>query len=405
VSLTEYVKGRRWFRAKAKGLVSATVDETFPIDDVALSIVLLRYDDGSTDRYVLAMRDSEYDVLADEGVLAKLLEKFKGFTVTSDKGSKLVFRPYPGFAYEAAKPRVLGAEQTNTSVLFGDRFILKVVRKLDEGTSAELEMGDFLTRHGYASAPPVMGAIELGTSTVGILHRLVPNRGDAWTATLKDMDAGLAHASLLGKRVGEMHVVLAGGTEPAFAPEAIRADARKKLAAHVEAEARAVEKYLRPGDLPRVIERLGAFAGQSEDPIAMRVHGDLHLGQILATADDFVIIDFEGEPSRTLAERKAKRSPLADVAGMLRSFDYAAATALKGAEARAWYAKAKAAFEDAYRTATRLSPVLALSDEAWRRNLDFFLFEKAIYEIGYEANNRPDWIAIPQGGVAALLDA
>jgi len=470
-AIATYIKGRRWFRAKARGLASATVDETFTVrlagEDVAFSIVLCKYEDGETDRYVVPMATATgaeavrlrserpqvvigdaarpalggsapttdrshvdggviYDALGSERLLGALLDQFRGdgLRVKSDKGqSTLVFRAYPALA--SAKPanvapRLMTSEQTNTSVLYGDAFILKVVRKLDEGTSAELEMGEVLTRQGYASAPPVMGAIELESgpssrSTVGILHRQVVNRGDAWGATLKELSAqrgeaggkSLADAALLGRRVGEMHVVLAGATEPAFAPEPIRREHRQKLAAALGREAQAVERFLRNGDLARILARLDAFVDQDEDPIAMRIHGDLHLGQILATEDDFVIIDFEGEPSRSLAERKAKRSPLADVAGMLRSFDYAAATVLRPtspAAARAWHAKACDAFIRAYRAATQGSRTLTLSPDAWRKSLDFFLVEKSIYEVGYEANNRPDWIRIPQEGIADLLD-
>jgi trehalose synthase-fused probable maltokinase len=471
-AITSYVKERRWFRAKARGLVSATIAETFPLRldnvDVAFSVILCSYDDGGSERYVLPIATASgeeaarlmrerphlvigtssndgavihYDALGSERLLTALLDRFRdGLTVSShdEEGEvrhELVFRILP--AFEGIKlgnvaPRPMTTEQTNTSIVYGDGFVLKIIRKLEDGPSAELDVGEFLTRHGYASAPLVAGAIEIGfgersgsgqgvgtepqPATVGILHRFVPNRGDAWTATLQALEASDAveayrtKAALLGRRVGEMHAVLAKGTGPAFVPEPIRKDTRRRLADAVVKEARALTKFLRDGDLPRIVRRLDAFVDQSDDPIAMRIHGDLHLGQILATPeDDFILIDFEGEPARSLAERKVKRSPLADVAGMLRSFHYAAATVLRARNYDAserWYRGVAATFLEAYREAThrRAHPGLTLSSDLWRKTLDFYLFEKCIYEVGYEANNRPDWIAIPQDGIADLLD-
>jgi trehalose synthase-fused probable maltokinase len=450
--ITSYVKARRWFRAKARGLVSATIDETFALhldgETVDFDVIACAYEDGATDRYVLpiatatgaeaerlkreqahlvigevAGRGTLYDALGSERLLAALLGQFASGSerrVESQRGA-LVFRAARGHDAGASNvaPRPTKTEQTNTSIVFGDAFILKVVRKLDEGVSAELEMGEFLMRHGYASSPHVVGAIEIERSgaepsTVGILHRFVPNQGDAWTSTLKELEGSpsperyLPRAALLGKRVGEMHVVLAAGTEANFVPERIDRDVRANLVAMVRNEARSVGKWLREGDEARIASRLDAFVELGEDPVAMRIHGDLHLGQILSTGDDYMLIDFEGEPARSLAERKAKRSPLADVAGMLRSFDYAAATALRAksaAQARAWYRAVASAFLEAYRSATCSCAALAISDTLFHESLDFYLLEKCVYEIAYEANNRPDWIAIPRDGLGDLLDA
>jgi trehalose synthase-fused probable maltokinase len=479
-----YLKERRWFRAKSRGLVSAAIEETFPLlldaaspsaEEVTLCIVLCTYEDGGSDRYVMAMATASgaeaarikteqphlvvgeaspallhamgrseavpasivYDALGSERLLAPLLRLFdNGGTRVEGRGGAaaetVVFRPFPGFAASAAgsvTPRPTKGEQTNTSIVFGDSFILKVVRKLDEGASAELEMGEFLTQHGYSSSPQVVGAIELeragggkSASTVGILHRFVANQGDAWTFTLKELDASrsperyLPHAALLGRRLGELHVVLAAGAEPEFALERLGKSARAKLAATVMAESRALGQWLREGDASRIEARVAAFVDLAEDPVAMRVHGDLHLGQILWTGDDFVLIDFEGEPARTLEERKAKRSPLADVAGMLRSFDYAAAIARGAAStpaaaawspeaARAWWRAVASEFLKAYRTAIGSCAALRMDDESFRKALDLHLLEKTFYELAYEANNRPDWIAVPRDGLRDLLDS
>jgi predicted trehalose synthase len=456
-TITSYVKERRWFRAKARGLVSATIEEAFPLRlddvDVAFSIIVCRYEDGGSERYVLPIatasgeeaarirrerpfavigpspRDAaaiQYDAVGSDRLLAALLDRFRGggTTVPSrETAHRLVFRALPAFEtsrYGSVAPRPTTTEQTNTSIVYGDGFVLKIIRRLDEGSSAELEVGEFLTRHGYAGAPLVVGAIEIERAgagsqpaTVGVLHRFVANESDAWTATLKTLERSASpadyapKAALLGERVGAMHAVLAEGTEPSFAPEPIGKDARRRLADAVAREARTLERFLGDGDLGRIATRLEAFVEQNEDPIAMRIHGDLHLGQILATPDDdFVLIDFEGEPARSLAERKAKRSPLADVAGMLRSFHYAAATVLRPKDreaSHAWYRGVTAPFLDAYRNATHGRAHSAMSADTWTKTLDFCLFEKCIYEIAYESNNRPDWIAIPKEGIADLL--
>jgi trehalose synthase-fused probable maltokinase len=160
--------------------------------------------------------------------------------------------------------------------------------------------------------------------------------------------------------------------------------------------------------------RLASFVDLEEDPLASRVHGDLHLGQVLFTGDDFVIVDFEGEPARPLAERKTKRSPLADVAGMLRSFQYAPAASLKARAARGlaapragwsllWYRAVTGAFLGAWLDVMRGSPMLPRNEDTLRTALDFYLFEKCIYEVAYEANNRPDWIGVPLEGLSELM--
>lgn len=459
LDLAGYVRERRWFRAKARGLAEATVAERFPLDlagdEVALCVLALRYADGGADAYVLPIAHATgeaadrirrerphlaigdeggalaYDALGDERLLGALLERFRdGGDRVSHGDAALVFRPFAAFdatAPTSVEPRPVTTEQTNTSVVFGDGFILKVLRQLDEGVSADLEMGEYLTRHGYAGAPPVAGAIVLERAgaepaTVAILHRFVPNLGDAWGFTLRavadarEPEAYRPYAERLGARVGEMHAVLAAGTEPAFAPRPLGESDRARLAEAVQREAEASAAWIPEGALPRIAARLAAFVHLPEAPWATRVHGDLHLGQILridseragddAGTTDFVLIDFEGEPARPLAERKAKRAPMADVAGMLRSFHYAAATVLRADDpeaAQRWYTATAESFLAAYRAATRATAVVPQSEGAFRAVLDFYLIEKCIYEIRYEANNRPDWLDIPRGGLADLL--
>ncbi len=427
----DWIMQRRWFRSKARPLASAEIDESFPLEGAELAIVRCRFTDGGEERYVvlrargealaahLAIGDGTFDALGSATHLAALLGQIERGARAPGKRGALVLRAEAGFAAAKrdATPKPSEKEQTNTSVVFGDSFILKIVRKLDEGRSAELEMGEFLTRHGYASAPAVLGAIEIERgagepATVGIVHRFLENQGDAWASTLADLArspdpaAFRARAELLGRRVGEMHVVLAGGTDEAFAPVRIDAAARARLAKRVEEDARGASKWLDAALVEKVAARAAAFAKLGADPIAMRVHGDLHLGQILVRGDDYVIIDFEGEPARPLAERKAKRSPLADVAGMVRSFDYAAATALRktdAAAARAWSRDVSSAFLAAWRSATRAA--LPMDNATFSATLDVHLLEKCLYEIAYEANNRPDWLDIPRDGLRDLIES
>ena len=446
MNLTPYIAQRRWFRGKARGLREARIDEVFPLElggePVDLAIVECTYESGEPDRYVLPIATAigpeaeslkphlvigvekgktRYDALGSEKLLAGLLEKLRGGGTRIDgpRGT-LVFRPLPGFddvPHTSVAPKATEKEQTNSSIVFGDAYIFKIVRKLDEGRSAELEMGETLTRHGYASIPQVLGAIEIvrkgggEPSTIGVVHRFLANEGDAWAYTLETVARDPAPAAyrddarLLGTRLGEMHAVLASATERDFAATTLDRAARTAIGAAVTANARSVAGSLRPGDEAKIAARVAAFVELPKDPLAMRVHGDLHLGQILAAQKDFVFIDFEGEPARSIEERKARRSPLADVAGMLRSFDYAAATVLRGvsvAEANAWYAFAAEAFLAAYRSA---APAAITDPATWRACLDFYLVEKCLYEIAYEANNRPDWLAIPRDGLGALLDS
>ena len=411
MNLTPYIAQRRWFRGKARGLREARIDEVFPLElagePVDLAIVECTYESGEPDRYVLPIATAigeeaaslkphlvigveggktRYDALGSEKLLAGLLEKLRGggTRIEGARGT-LVFRPLPGFddvPHTSVTPKATEKEQTNSSIVFGDAYIFKIVRKLDEGRSAELEMGEALTRHGYASIPQVLGAIEITRkgaepSTIGVVHRFLANEGDAWAYTLERVGKDPAPAAyrddarLLGQRLGEMHAVLAAATEPDFVATTLDRATRTAIGAAVTKNAHAVASSLRSGDEAKIAARVAAFVELAKDPLAMRVHGDLHLGQILAAKGDYIFIDFEGEPARSIEERKGKRSPLADVAGMLRSFDYAAATALRAksvSDAKAWYASAAEAFLGAYRAA---APPTITDPATWRTCLDF----------------------------------
>ncbi|WP_394836358.1 putative maltokinase [Pendulispora rubella] len=478
-ALASYVAARRWFRGKARSIAKATLRETIPLPIDSgrawIGLVDITYADGATDEYTLPMMtvDAEraavirrerphllvrdcadggavVDALGDTRVLRALLPLIGRDAVLEHDGSVVRFRRGTR-TIEAldAEPRPVDVEQSNTSVVYGQSYILKVIRKLDAGVSADLEMGEFLTQAGYAHAPAVAGAIDLARggaepATLGILHRFVPNRGDAWAFFLgrlaqvaerppapgaDPLGDDRARVRLLATRVAEMHVALASRSDlAAFAPEPITRDEREHMAEAVRHSLRAVFAELtgkRSGSLPadavslvavlaaraRDFEiRLNRFVEREMAAWKTRVHGDLHLGQVLVSDDDFVIIDFEGEPLRPLSERKAKRSPLADVAGLLRSLHYATVTAARARgtpEARgalqAWHVESSRELQRAYFAGTREQSFQTAAGDV-QAMLDFYALEKCTYEVLYELNNRPDWVAIPLAGLTEWIE-
>jgi len=367
---------------------------------------------------------------------------------------------------EDAEIRRLGVEQSNSSVLVGDQAVMKVFRRLTPGSHPELEMGRFLTEvAGYPNTPPLLGAVEHvaedGTPTaLFVVQGFVRNQGDGWSSTvdslvrdLDDIRLGVAHSNdeasegepfgihiammaTLGQRTAELHCALATRTgDPAFDPEPVTEADLKGWADAARRQADAAFKVL-PGALDRmtpavreqaegllarkaeVMDRLTELADTPPQGLKTRIHGDYHLGQVLRAQNDWYIIDFEGEPAKTLEERRAKHSPLRDVAGMLRSFNYAAWAALfridesgvqEGANlaqdaAQDWERRSTQVFLDAYRAAIGDCPSWPSDEAGSQRLLALFLMEKALYEIAYEAAHRPNWIGIPVKGVLGLLD-
>jgi maltose alpha-D-glucosyltransferase/alpha-amylase len=358
----------------------------------------------------------------------------------------------------------LSAEQSNTSVAIGEHMILKLYRRLQPGHHPEVEVGRFLTEvAGYQNTPALLGSVEHvaadGTSTaLAILQRFVRNQGDAWswsTETLKrELDAAafipedgstsledaladyLPIIRMLGQRTAELHLALAVPTDdPAFAPEPLtEADVRSVIedakaqgmrafasmehlsrSASETARAAVTELLTRRDECWRVIAHLSR---QPAGAIKTRVHGDYHLGQVLIVKNDVMIVDFEGEPSRPSEERRAKNSPIRDVAGMLRSFAYATETAARDVgqrfvpeESRRIFETAEAsrkliesAFLGAYEDVAR-GTAIWVEDEPTRQGLlRLHVLAKALYEINYEADHRPDWIETPVRGVLRILD-
>jgi malto-oligosyltrehalose trehalohydrolase/4-alpha-glucanotransferase len=339
------------------------------------------------------------------------------------------------------------AEQSNTSIRIGDGAILKAIRKLEQGIHPELEVGRYLTAEArFDAAPAMLGWTELANAvdddavTLSVLQAFVPNQGDGWSWVLErlgrpdpEVDEVTSWLRRLGRRTAEMHRAFSRPTaDPAFAPEPVSVDDLQRWtgAGHAMARraldglAQAIDRL--PDDARQLARPLlddRALIGRQLDALGRepaafaktRHHGDYHLGQVLVAGDDAIIVDFEGEPLRPLAERRAKHAALRDVAGMLRSISYVAATAARnvpeagpgsGAETRmpGWEAQASQAFLDAYFEAAAGSLAIPAARQDALRVVRFFMLEKALYEVAYELANRPDWLAIPLRGIMTLLD-
>ncbi|HVZ21909.1 MAG TPA: maltose alpha-D-glucosyltransferase [Vicinamibacterales bacterium] len=368
-------------------------------------------------------------------------------------------------------------DQSNTSVMFGTQVIMKLFRRLETGPNPDVEIGTFLASRGFTRVPPLVGSIayapaEGEAGSIAMLQQYVFNQGNGWQVTIEELGryfervwglplpedhrasahdwlasaatepppevthaitTYLAFADVIGRRTGEFHAEMAAPTDdPAFAPERFtREDVRRTadvLRAHAEDRLRLLESALprldgRNRDLASevllqrddLLDRLAGLAHVRDGAARIRCHGDYHLGQLLVTEGDVMLLDFEGEPARPLAERRAKCSALRDVAGMLRSFSYAAMTALGAATqvrpedierlapwADFWETWVSATFLRAYLAAARRAPVLPSDPGDLDTLLQAFILDKAMYEVGYELNNRPEWVHIPLSGLLRL---
>ena len=357
--------------------------------------------------------------------------------------------------------RSTGAQSSNTVLVLGDRLLLKAYRRLQSGINPELEIGRFLSETvNFPNAVPIAGAIEYvakdgAVTTLALLQGFVENQGDAWGYTLNyieqfleqhrdgvlpggassDLHGGyLTLIRTLGKRTAEMHAALAQRTgNPAFDPEPVESrdlsawvqtarevatatlDRLEQRRASLDIATRETAAKLLSAR-PEILKRVDTSPLAAVRAFKTRLHGDYHLGQVLLAQNDFVITDFEGEPARSLAERRQKHSALKDVASMLRSFNYALHQGLSHATAerpdslaalqapvREWEAVTRKAFLDAYRdTASRAG--LFTSWDEMRGLLDLFLLEKAFHELAYEVDNRPDWVRVPVAGLLDLIN-
>lgn len=369
-------------------------------------------------------------------------------------------------------------EQSNTSVIFGDKLIMKLFRHPEPGANPDCEIGAFLTEETtFHNVPPFGGSIEyLHTSdeptTLAMLQGLIDNQGDGWQWAMEELEryyenniqesvppesrikpitgtdevrasalaldrAGVAldAAVVLGKRTGEMHLALASSiTNLAFTPEAMTQKYMDETRDAINEQAMRAYDLLKnkmstlPDDTvemaafllsrrTRTLESLAAASLQDVGGQRIRIHGDYHLGQVLRVKSDFVVIDFEGEPARSLEARRARHSPLKDVAGMVRSFNYAAWAALMRYSsrrptdrmrlpqwARLWDRAMSAEFLHAYRQTIAGSTLVPSNSSSFQALLGLYLLEKAFYELLYELNSRPDWVQIPLMGIASLLE-
>jgi maltose alpha-D-glucosyltransferase/alpha-amylase len=521
--LPYYLKPRRWFGGKARAMRSVSIIEAIPIaqgrERPKFYVTLLRVDyfEGEAETYVLPLAFATggradqvlsefpqaavvrlevegeegllFDALWDEGFCGTLLQaiarrrRFDGTAGELAAGSTRVLRQVWDAAGEPLTPTVLKAEQSNTSVIYGDRFILKLFRRLDEGVNPELEIGRLLTeKTTLTHVPPLAGFVEYRRGrqeplTLAILQRLVPKEGDAWQYSLDELERYfervltdhpeaeevavpaeslldlaeegpprlatdligpyLESARLLGERTADLHVALASALDdPSFVPEPMSPFSQRSVYQSMRSLTGQVLQLLRqrlpeiPAELSdeaqqllgleeTILQRFQSILGGKSTAMLIRCHGDYHLGQVLYTGKDFVIIDFEGEPARPLSERRIKRCALRDVAGMLRSFHYAAYATLFNHTvsvtvrpediaalkpwARFWYRWVSAAFLKAYLAEASQVPFLPQERDELQVLLDAHLLEKAIYELGYELNNRPDWIGIPLQGILDLV--
>ncbi|HEX9015881.1 MAG TPA: maltose alpha-D-glucosyltransferase [Chloroflexota bacterium] len=518
--LPGYFRTRRWFGQKARRIKGTQIVDAVAVPynggDGYITLVQVDYTEGDPDTYALplafasgdqaaaiterspravvtrlkARRDGAegvlYDALSEPAFCEALLDSIAESHRLRGSGGKLLPSTTRGYRRMLRslggplEPSLAKAEQSNTSVIYGDRFILKFFRRLEAGTNPDVEIGRFLTERGYQHAPPLIGALEYQPArgdamTLALLQELVPNEGDAWQYTLGtlgsyfervlasqpetspvtprlqlslvdkpvppqafDVIGGfLETARLLGQRTAEMHQMLASDSiDPDFAPEPFTMfyqrglyqsmrnltaqtiqSLRKSLREHPE-QVRGYTARI-PDAEPEILRRFRAVADRKLSGMRIRHHGDYHLGQVLYTGNDFVIIDFEGEPARPLSQRRIKRSALADVAGMLRSFHYVSHAPLFGQVqgvvvrpedlsrlegwARFWSCWTGVAFLKGYMAAAEGSSFLPRSREEIQLLLDAFLLEKAVYELGYELNHRPTWVAIPARGILDLL--
>lgn len=494
----EYLQRQRWFGGKGKPLADVRLLDAIELSTGEtprlLALLLVEYRGGAQERYMvpLSLRPKAVsdeaaaivelsppsgsrwvcDATREDDVWRSLYAVVASGREVAGQTGSMLGRTMPGrekdLAGSPSVVKVLSAEQSNTSVVFDRRVIMKLIRKVEMGVNPDSEVLEFLTtKTACGDIPPLLGimtyqdtqAEEVSEGTIGVIQSFIPNQGDGWSYTLARLDellekavgagpglvghpsndvrdlsdAFLEEIRRLGAITGNLHLALASNAEPeAFRPEPITAP-------DVERWRRKMTQFLAEVccDLRGLPAEQRAMAGLSPDEadsleaacrnrfgdlsllvkgpsVKIRHHGDYHLGQVLKTGEGFVVIDFEGEPARPLEERRAKVCPLKDVAGMLRSFNYAAQAALKqrpsvsaadGAIMTEWEAAARTAFLNGYRSVAKpgQAEFLPAAWEDTERVLRVYELDKALYELRYELRNRPKWLAIPLKGIRSLL--
>ena len=460
--LASWLPRQRWFRSKARAVASVAIEAAIPVtSDATFCAVRVDFMRGDAERYAVPLqlvssgRRSEYpegalageapdgrlfvDACHDATFRAAWLDIAAGRFEASGTGGLLRGRPDGSGAFadteRAGKSRLYAGEQSNTSFNFDERVVVKLFRRFESGIHPEPEMLRFLRHAGYRDAPVFLASLEWapdaaadagGTEsareavTLAVAQEFVRDAELAWEFWVRELEVALRadsvppallqSAAMLGASVGALHATLASRPDdPDFAPEPLMATdldaARAGSLARLDTAAGVLEKTV----AARLRERLRRVAAAGAK---IRVHGDLHLGQILLAESGPRLLDFEGEPGRPLAEARRKASPLRDVAGMLRSFHYAAHVALRNAHAAIPEDRADAfarslgeAFRHAWHKA--IASARLFSEGAFEASetldlLNFFILEKALYELEYERNNRPDWVEIPRRGLRIL---
>jgi maltose alpha-D-glucosyltransferase/alpha-amylase len=511
--LRAYLGRQRWFGGKSRPITGTRIEDwaVFNHGTSALALVQVQYGEGECDTYLVtlgllfgkaadALREESPNALlarvvtaADGGVLHEavyndsaseaLLALITGGAQISSRDGVILGVPSSTLAHlqgpSREVPRRGSAEQSNTSIIFGDHLIMKLFRRQQAGPNPDTEIGSYLTEQThFTHIAPFGGSIQYTRkgqepSTMAMLQGLVANEGDGWSWTLEELDryyeasaaqsfaqGGVAEgqttlgllsetpetklarehvgpyldaAALLGRRTAELHLALASPTQdPAFMPEPLSSQdidrLREDLIQHAsrafdalkENVARLPDSVLERAGLvlsrrSLVLDRLRQLTAREIYALRTRIHGDYHLGQVLRSKGDFVILDFEGEPARSLAERRTKQSPLKDVAGMLRSFSYAAFSALMKYSsrrpedfhrlepwARLWEQSVSSAFLRTYCEFAKGVAVIPSDPLLFQQLLEAYVIDKALYELAYELNNRPNWVLIPLTGILSL---
>ena len=421
---TADLTAQRWFGSKSQDVADIRVLETVPVDDFELAILEVAFHPGTHELYQLVLQEGE-DAIGDPGFVRALAGLMDSNSDVETEAGTVEFRHTGEPIGEVDEVRPMGAEQSNSSLVLDDRVALKAYRRLGPGPNPELEVLRFLTERGFENIAALRGWYahtgRLIDATLGIAQEFVPGSTDGWDLALEDLRTApprfADRARELGDVTGRLHTALASdATDPAFSPEETSAESLGLLNATVDEEIEQVFLHL-PDDVPElapirgrgqeVRERLNLLTTVGTAGRVIRHHGDYHLGQVLLGADRrWVVLDFEGEPARTLVERRRKRSPLRDVAGMLRSFAYAASASRILHDTPApdgWEDDVRAAFLEAY-MATVDQRLLPPGRAAVDRLIAVFELEKAVYELRYELDNRPDWASIPVAGILRLLE-
>ena len=428
--LPDYLRGQRWFGSKGLPIKEIALVEQASIDLPAsaagagpfeVAIIEVTYELGPRERYQLHVcANGDGNVLpaldSDDYCreLLRMIEEGRSISAGNGVLRGETYLQSPGGSRLPPIPPVrrVGAQQSNTSLVFNEQAILKVIRTIEPGLNPELEIGRFLSRAGFRSVPALLGAIHLegsSSATLAVLHQYLPAESDGWNYVLAQFrerrfptETLLEEISALGRVVGSLHLVLASDpSDPAFAAEPIQGEDLQRWSSSIIAELGVTfaEAEKRITDLAplreRLVEKAKRLSQLASSGKKIRVHGDLHLGQALRVQGDWMVFDFEGEPARSFNHRREKFTPLKDVAGMLRSLTYAqSAVELEGAAAGDRASPSRRAFLEGYAQATASSDFLP-AGEAFAAVLDAFELERAVYELRYELRSRPDWVPIP----------